>query len=1254
MKTERKFGFFLIAILFALIATSLLLCAVDYAYAETSGYYVCFSNQNYAVRNANLMQEYDGEYYLKNVELSANTDFYITNGTGLRWYAQNDKPLSVSDAAVLKYDIKFSPDNVYSEESDFAKTDCNFTYRFHVPTAFSVNIGGEEYNLNYNPHNTRYDLYYISSVYIEADDSIVCEGETKSVAADGYYRILYTPEKTVNGNVYKFDSNGNYGSGDGFDSSLYIEDAPQYFVVFKDGLYSGVADAQIGDDDAYILTRYEENIAAKEYRSPKFFLSERGMDVKYTIYEKLPNGSYDSKSDAAFGRLTATDAGSHTLSFFDGNAYLTALNEEETPFGDWYISGEFNDYCFDANGLPDLDSDYRFEQIEEGDADYNENYAQYRVYFTVTESALKDGDLEFFITDGKTKYKNGVKYIALNTAGRYKIIFSDEHNYGRLLNYKYVLEDENVDSREITIETADEFFEFASACSASADYSVNLKVYLKADLDFAGLNFTPIQSFSGTFYGGYHTLKNITVNASDASDNVFTVLNRTAVVERLFVKNMNLGTDDTDYVGFVGRNYGTIKYVETDGTVAGKNYVGGVVAYNAKSAADDNAATTESGRTAIKAVLENCASRATVSGRVHVGGIAGYNSGDISTCTSFGNVTAKRTSSSATVFNVGGIAGYSSGRISDCVSQSDVIGGSDSLYIGGVVGLCTGEIYFSENKGEVSASRYGGGIAGYYGTIGNSDDRNDFFDGISLEDLISGYFPADEEFEQGSGDANIINYCVNSGNVTALSYAGGIVGNASANGLKIYNCASVADVSATAGSYVGGIAANCDNADIISCISSGIISAKGLNGGNYVGGIVGYGGNVSHSMSSATLKGKDYVGGIAGYGVGKAVSNYANVLLSVDGNINYSGAIMGFSEAYIQSINSFEGNVKANYYVGSSGGISNRNYASEFDYAAAYIDSQLLATDGALSAHLCADFDRDFWQGGDGELSYPTARNFEEVSACADFGDDEKWQSLFLKHAQDLKNITVGAARLTYTVTVMEWHTGDLYDDAGNINGDNFEIIAVLRAYKGENIKLPELVHTTVKNGVSVYEADDAVYFAYLPSYVVADGNISVYAQYTEAVTSLSDKDGKVFIEGFFKKGTEVELTEISGLYSIKLIFDGQEIAYEDAIVKFYVGGGADGYKVFVADGQTEKQATSKASGKYVSFNLSNGEYFRAELADDELPFWAWLLIGIVIAVAAAGIAVLVVFIVKKQKSKKAHSKESSDKVHGAESADKD
>lgn len=1218
------------------------------SYADSNDYYVCFSNQNYAVRNSNKMQAAeDGEYILGNISLSSSIDFYITDSSGTRWYSADDEPISVEESAVYAYDIKFSPSKIYaSEDSGWADTGCRITYRFFVPESRFVRINGESANLDYNPYNTAYELHYLSSVKLNAGDAVSYEGEEHIIASDGYYRILFTPDNTLYGSVYKFDENGNYGSGSDYKYNTYIEDAPRYFAVFKDGVnIYAAADSSIDGRDAYLLQRYEKNVSSPEYRTPQFFVGDRDTDVKYCVYEEGADGAIrliddDNDADTEISKLRAADAGWYTLSFTElTGSYMSVLSHEEKPFGGWYAVGEFNGYGFDNDGAADLDDVYRFAEVEEGDDDYEEDYKQYLLYFDVSERDLRDGDVEFYITDGKDKYKNGAGYIALNRAGRYKILFSQEHLYGRL-NYRYVLEDGDKENTEISIGTAEEFIEFAENCSRSADYSVNLTVYLTRDIDFKDRTFVPVDSFSGKFMGQNHVLKNVTYADGAEYNAAFSVITRTGSVERLDVENVNLGGKDSNYVGIVGRNYGTVSNVTATGKMFGNEYVGGIVAYNGVSAVDGDSATVDSNDVVSKAVLKECISSVEVSGCRNVGGLCGYNSGEIYACRSDGGVKGVKNKTSSSVVNIGGIAGFSKGRIYDCENSAVLCGGDDSLYAGGIVGLCTGEIYFSFNRASVSASKYAGGICGYYGVIeNNSDDLKNYFGGMDYETFIKNMFGDGGSDNENQNITGIIEYCANYGDITCTAYAGGIAGNVTANGLKILNCASTANVNVTAGSYAGGIAGNFSGAEITGCMSTGLIQAKGLGGGNYVGGVAGYGANIRYCMSAATIKGGDYVGGIAGYASDEIIGCYTNVLVSPASDAVNVGGIAGFAAAYNISLNSFGDKVKGNYYVAALEGINGihgKDYASSYDYAAAEIASSVFATDGMLSYELSEHFSREYWQGGNGNVLYPTLCYFEKSDVCEEFGDDEKRDALFAKYAEGFKTLTEDGARLTFTVTFMEWNkdNGDLYDD-GQLQTDNFDIISVVRVFAGQTAEIPQFVYAQPHaNGGYVYKGSEARYFVSFPE-VLSDSNAIVYAQYREIVNSVTDENNTVFAEGDFCKGTQVRLVRVGDYITFEFTLEGTEIFPEDITVKVLAGENADKFGVYEVNGEGTDKVANEVSGKYLQFGYSSGQFFLLEEnTAAAMPFWAWLLIGIGSTAIVCGGAVLTVYLVKRKRNK--------------------
>ena len=91
----------------------------------------------------------------------------------------------------------------------------------------------------------------------------------------------------------------------------------------------------------------------------------------------------------------------------------------------------------------------------------------------------------------------------------------------------------------------------------------------------------------------------------------------------------------------------------------------------------------------------------------------------------------------------------------------------------------------------------------------------------------------------GSNDASgEIQNCSAAGTVTGFRYIGGVAGN-NGNSAKVYNCFAANSVASLPGAsygYAGGVVGN-NNSLVEYCYATG-----GVNGGNFIGGIVGYNG----------------------------------------------------------------------------------------------------------------------------------------------------------------------------------------------------------------------------------------------------------------------------------------------------------------------------------------------------------------------------------------------------------------------------
>ena len=103
----------------------------------------------------------------------------------------------------------------------------------------------------------------------------------------------------------------------------------------------------------------------------------------------------------------------------------------------------------------------------------------------------------------------------------------------------------------------------------------------------------------------------------------------------------------------------------------------------------------------------------TVSGKQYVGGLAAYNQGQISECSITGSVQG-------TNFYIGGLVGWNENLVHKCFAKVDVTG--SGYYIGGLVGAnSNGTITQSCARGSVTGTdQYVGGLVGYNGGVTSS------------------------------------------------------------------------------------------------------------------------------------------------------------------------------------------------------------------------------------------------------------------------------------------------------------------------------------------------------------------------------------------------------------------------------------------------------------------------------------------------------------------------------------------------------
>ena len=158
--------------------------------------------------------------------------------------------------------------------------------------------------------------------------------------------------------------------------------------------------------------------------------------------------------------------------------------------------------------------------------------------------------------------------------------------------------------------------------------------------------------FRGIFDGGYHILKNLTINSDDQYCGLFPYLD--GEVKNLGIVNVSITSTSTSNHSYVG-----------------------VVAYSTENS-----------------VVSNCYSTGIITGNcpnyVYVGGFIGYSNGTISCCYSSCTVIANSTNVMA---YAGGFAGYvNSGNISHCFASGNATAkGANEAYSrnGGFAGYCS-------------------------------------------------------------------------------------------------------------------------------------------------------------------------------------------------------------------------------------------------------------------------------------------------------------------------------------------------------------------------------------------------------------------------------------------------------------------------------------------------------------------------------------------------------------------------------------
>lgn len=279
-------------------------------------------------------------------------------------------------------------------------------------------------------------------------------------------------------------------------------------------------------------------------------------------------------------------------------------------------------------------------------------------------------------------------------------------------------EQEAVIYETIEINTAADLFALAENCYVDT-WSKNKSVVLKTDIDLKDVkDFQSIPVFSGIFDGEGHTISGFNHTGAGYVTGFFRHIESSGIVENLTLKG-NLEADDEEECigGLCGVNYGTIKNCTFQGTVKGRDTIGGLVGINESSG-----------------TILNCTAKGRILGNYSTGGIAGINHGVINFCTNNAGINdntewvEEDDELGTGIFlsisvdedeteiysgvDAGGIAGYSDGMISRCTNAGKVGYEHSGYNIGGIAGRQAGMVWSCTNNGEVYGRKDVGGIVG--------------------------------------------------------------------------------------------------------------------------------------------------------------------------------------------------------------------------------------------------------------------------------------------------------------------------------------------------------------------------------------------------------------------------------------------------------------------------------------------------------------------------------------------------------------
>ena len=225
-----------------------------------------------------------------------------------------------------------------------------------------------------------------------------------------------------------------------------------------------------------------------------------------------------------------------------------------------------------------------------------------------------------------------------------------------------------------TVTSADGLMNIAELVNGG---KTDINITLDKNIDLTGKDWMPIGTsnpYTGTFDGGGHTIKGLTVTTNDEYAGLFGWLGDAGTVKNVVMEGVQITKNHSSGFagGVAGFSWGTIENCSVSGSVSGTVYVGGVVGAQWNGS------------------ITGCSSSATVKGTVYVGGVTGQtnSSATLTACYATGNVIIEIDPTKN--ISGGGLVGFNGGNgVRACYATGNVTSTGNStgnVHIGGFLG----------------------------------------------------------------------------------------------------------------------------------------------------------------------------------------------------------------------------------------------------------------------------------------------------------------------------------------------------------------------------------------------------------------------------------------------------------------------------------------------------------------------------------------------------------------------------------------